>query len=148
VLAPGGDDDVLLAAGDVEETLGVELAEVSRMQPAIDEGLGGRFGVVEITGADVLAAHPKRTGPCYPDLGTGERWTDAAKLGARDEVEGGGAGILALSVDLVDDHIEACEEFQNLFGDGCRAADAELGPAKAQGRLELGQNQFVGQLVF
>ena len=42
VLAAGGDDQVLLAVGDAQEALGVELADVAGVQPAVGvDRLGG-----------------------------------------------------------------------------------------------------------
>ena len=41
VLAAGGDDDVLFAAGDLDEAVGVDLADVAGVQPAVDDRLAG-----------------------------------------------------------------------------------------------------------
>src|SRR5438128_1056124 len=53
VLAAGGDDDVLLAAGDREEAVGVDLAHVARVQPAVaGEDRARRLLVLVVAGED------------------------------------------------------------------------------------------------
>src|SRR3954454_21788069 len=48
VLAAGGDDDVLFAAGDLDEALGVDLADVAGVEPALDDRLPRRLGVLVV----------------------------------------------------------------------------------------------------
>jgi hypothetical protein len=55
VLAGGRDDDLLLAAGDAQEAVGVELAEVAAVEPAVGERLGRGSRVVVVAGEDVWA---------------------------------------------------------------------------------------------
>src|SRR3546814_9729893 len=48
VLAARGDDDVLLAVGDLEEAVGIELADVAGVEPALGvHRLGRRLRVLE-----------------------------------------------------------------------------------------------------
>ena len=42
VVAARVDDDVLLAVGDLEVAVGVDLADVAGVQPAVAQRLGGR----------------------------------------------------------------------------------------------------------
>ena len=62
VLAPGGDDQILLAVGDLQEAIFVDLADVAGVQPAIIvDRRPGRLGVLEVALHDVRAdAHGKR----------------------------------------------------------------------------------------
>src|SRR5262249_27039079 len=53
VLAAGGDDDVLLAAGDREIAIGVELADVAGVEPPVLQRLTGRLLVLVVALEDV-----------------------------------------------------------------------------------------------
>ena len=55
VLAAGGDDDVLLAAGDREIAVFVELADVAGVKPAVDDRLPGGLLVLVVALEDVRA---------------------------------------------------------------------------------------------
>ena len=57
VLAAGRDDDLLLAAGDREEAVGVERAEVAGAEPAVVERRCRRLGVLPVLLEDVDALH-------------------------------------------------------------------------------------------
>ena len=49
VLAAGGDDDVLLAVGDLQEAVRVDLADVAGAEPAVVGERGrGRLGILEV----------------------------------------------------------------------------------------------------
>ena len=52
VLAPGGDEDLLLAAGDPQEPRLVELADVAGAEPAVGQRLGGGVRVVVVAAED------------------------------------------------------------------------------------------------
>jgi hypothetical protein len=56
VLSAGGDDDVLLATGDVEEAVLVDPAQVAGVEPAVDEDLGRRAVFLAVAAEDVRAA--------------------------------------------------------------------------------------------
>src|SRR5436190_23178646 len=56
VLAARGDDDVLLAAGDLHVALGIDLADVAGVKPPVDQGLRRRLGVLVVALEDVRAA--------------------------------------------------------------------------------------------
>src|SRR5262249_32532194 len=53
-----GDDHILLAAAEVEMPLRVQLAKIAGAKPAIHNGFGRQFGIVEVAGHDRLAAYP------------------------------------------------------------------------------------------
>jgi len=52
-LPAGGDDDVLLAAGDRQVAVVVDRTEVASVQPAVLDGAEACVGVVVIAGEDV-----------------------------------------------------------------------------------------------
>ena len=82
VLAAGGDDQLLLPVGDLQEAVGVELADVAGVQPAVGvERLAGPLRVL------VVAAHHQRAADQHlavvgdPHLHAGERLADRAGAG-------------------------------------------------------------------
>ena len=84
VLAAGGDQDLLLAAGDPDEALVVDLAEVAGVEPAVGvERLGGRRVVVPVAGEDLAAPEQQLAVVGDPDRGAGQRAADGADLLAR-----------------------------------------------------------------
>ena len=56
-LPPGGDDDFLLAAGDRQEAVVVDRAEVAGLEPAVGERLVGGLLVVPVAAEHHAAAH-------------------------------------------------------------------------------------------
>ena len=57
VLAARGHQDLLLAPGDPDEALVVDLADVAGVEPAVGvAGLGGRLVVLPVAGEDLAAA--------------------------------------------------------------------------------------------
>ena len=56
LLAVAPDEQALHPAEDVEEAVGIEIAEVPRVEPAVAEGLARRLLVFPVAGHDVLAA--------------------------------------------------------------------------------------------
>ena len=60
VLAARRDDDVLLAVGDLDEAVGVDLGDVTRVEPPVGvEHLGRRSGILEVAAEDGVAAKQK-----------------------------------------------------------------------------------------
>ena len=116
VLAAGRDDDVLLAAGDRQVAVVVELAEVAGVQPAVAvERLGGGLGVLPVAREDVRAAHQ--------DLAVlGDRHLDAGQRRARPCRTGTGSGVLTVptpvdlghAVALQHRHARGVEELEDL----------------------------------
>src|SRR3546814_16964238 len=83
-------DHVAAAAGEPQETVGIEVAEVAGAQPAVDQGRGGRFRGVPVAGHDVVAAGTDLAGLArrsfaavhapHPDLDAVNRRADRADL--------------------------------------------------------------------
>src|SRR3546814_7514464 len=83
-------DHVAAAAGEPQETVGIEVAEVAGAQPAVDQGRGGRFRGVPVAGHDVVAAGTDLAGLArrsfaavhapHPDLDAVNRRADRAEL--------------------------------------------------------------------
>ena len=57
VLAFFGDDHVFLAAEELQMASGIEAAEIAGHQPAVDDGFGGEFRLVQVAGHDRFAAN-------------------------------------------------------------------------------------------
>ena len=80
VLAAGGDDQILLAVGDLQEAVRVDLAEVAGAEPAVvGEGRCRRLGILVVAAEDGVAAHEDLAVLVEPDL--------AALDGAADRAE-------------------------------------------------------------
>ena len=67
MFSPAPDHHVLGAVDDVEEALVVELAEVARPQPAVDERLGRVLGPAPVSGDDGRALDPDLARPRPPE---------------------------------------------------------------------------------
>ena len=80
VLAARGDDDVLLAAGDRQVAVVVELADVAGVQPAVDERLPRRLLVLVVALEDVRAPDQDLAVVGDLDLAARERAADRAEL--------------------------------------------------------------------
>src|SRR5260370_33128252 len=71
-LVAAGDDDVLDAVDEKEITVGIEIADIAGMQPAIDENLRRLLVLAPVAGHDLrtanadLAALAGRQQPCRP----------------------------------------------------------------------------------
>src|SRR5690606_7518056 len=148
VLPTGGDDDVLLAAGDVEVALFVESAEVTRVQPTFGlQRLARGLLVLEVpeeyvrTPEDDLAI----IGDLYLD--PRQRRADAPELRSASEVERGRAAALRLAVDLLDHEIQAREERVDLLADRRRAADEGLRGVEPDRGLELREDEALRERV-
>ena len=108
VLAPGRDDDVLHAVGDLEEALVVDLADVAGVEPPVTNRLGRLLGLVEVTHEDELSADQDLALLGDPDFAVGDRAADRAGLDVARPKHGGDAGVLGLAVAL--HHVDAeCE---------------------------------------
>ena len=90
VLAAGGDEDVLLAVGDVEEAVVVERADVAGLEPAVTPEHGrGRLRVLVVALEDRLGAQLDLSVVGDPYLAAGQRHAyraeavDVGAVGAR-----------------------------------------------------------------
>ena len=83
VLAAGGDDDVLLPVGDLDEAVRVDLGDVPRVEPAVRvEHRGRRLGILVVAGEDGLAADQQLAVVRDPELEAGQRRADRAEAPA------------------------------------------------------------------
>src|SRR5262249_22774699 len=92
VLAAEGDENLLFAAGDVEEAVGVLAADVAGGEPAVvDDGVGGLL-IFVIAGHDMQAAGENFAivGDFYVDTGDGAAAGAAAVVLGRGEADDGG----------------------------------------------------------
>src|SRR4029453_7444881 len=79
VLAPGGDDQLLLAIHDAQVAVVVEHADVARVEGAVGvEGVGGLGRVVQVAGEHVAAAAAHLAVVGQEHLDTRERAPDRA----------------------------------------------------------------------
>ena len=87
VLAAGGDDQVLLAVGDLQEAVRVDLADVAGPEPAVVGERGGRrLGILVVAAEDRVAPDEDLAVVVEPDL--------AALDGAADRAEAEVVGIV------------------------------------------------------
>ena len=80
VLAARGDDDLLLAAGDRQEAVLVDRAEVAGLEPAVLEGLGGGLLVVPVAVEHHAAAHQQLAVVGDAHAVAGQQLSDRADL--------------------------------------------------------------------
>ena len=110
VLAAGGDDDLLLAAGDPQVAVLVELAEVAGVEPAVDDRLGGRGRVVAVPAQTLTPCSEDLAVVRDPDAAAGQRLADRADLDPLRDVDRGRRGGLGEAVALEDGEADAAEE--------------------------------------
>ena len=144
VLAAGGDDDVLLAAGDLEEAVVVELADVAGVQPAVDQRVGGRLGVLPVLPEDIGPPHQDLVVVLGdPDLDARQRLADRAELEVVERADGADAGGLGHAPALHHRHPGRVEELEDLRRDRRGAAD-RLAHVAAEQLADLGEDLLVG----
>src|SRR5215210_4318047 len=146
VLAARRDDDVLLAAGDREVAVLVELAEVAGVQPAVLERLARGLLVLVVALEDVRPPDQDLAVVGDPDLASLECSPDLAELEGIRAGDGGRRGGLGHAPALEHEHADGVEEAQDLGVDRRRPRDAVLDPAPEQ-RADPGEHQFVGDCV-
>ena len=145
VLAAGRHDDLLLAAGDGQETVSVEVADVAGLEPAlIIERLRGRLRVLPVLLEDVHALDLDLAVVDHPNRDTGERGADSADLRLGGEVHGRRGGRLCEAVALQDHNAEAVEEVPEVFAERCGTGDRVLDVA-AHRRPQLAVDQTIEQ---
>ena len=146
VLAAGGDDDVLFAAGDRDEAVGVDRAEVAGVEPAVDDRLPGRLVVLVVALEDVGALDQDLAVLGDLDLAAREGFADRADL----EVVGRGdrrrGRRLGHPPALEHEHPGGVEEAQDVGADRRRAGDREAQLA-AEEAADLREHFPVGELV-
>ena len=132
VLAARGDDEVLLAAGDRDEAVGIDLTEVTGGEPAAGQRLAGGLLVLEVAGEHDRAPRMQLAVLRGAHLEVGERSADAAELPLGLRVERAGAAQLRHSPDLQQHDAARVEELEHVPRDRCGGGDRQLEPAAEQ----------------
>ncbi len=147
VLAARGLDQVLLAIGDPEEAVVVELADVAGVEPAfrVDRGSGG-LGQVVVPLHDLRA--PDQDLPVLGDLDlrSGHGLPHGADTEVLEGVHVGHGARLGEPVALEDREADRVEEPVELGRKRGRAAD-EIPEVSAHGRPDFLEDERVGELV-
>src|SRR5215210_379720 len=146
VLAARRDDDVLLAAGDREVAVLVELAEVAGVQPAVLERLARGLLVLVVALEDVRPPDQDLAVVGDPDLASRKCSPDLAELEGVGPCDRRRGRRLGHPPPLEHEHPGRVEEAQDLGVDGSGAGDAVLDPPAEQ-RSDLGQDLLVSELV-
>src|SRR5207245_1067518 len=107
-------DQVLLPVGDPQEAVAVELADVTRPQPAVvAERLARRLLVAPVAGEDVVAVEQDLAVLGDADVAARQRDADRPEAEAAEAVDRG-RGALRQAVALEDDDAEGVEELEDL----------------------------------
>ncbi len=115
VLPARGDDDVLLAVRDPDETLRVDLGDVPRVEPAVGvDRRGGRLGVPVITPEESLAAEEELISLAQLRLDAVDEPADGAELEVIRPVDRNRGDGLGEAVALQDEQSRGVEEFEEL----------------------------------
>ena len=147
VLAAGRDDDFLLAPGDGQEALLVELADVAGAEPAVVvEGLGGQVIALVVAAHDAHALGEDLAVVGDPDGVAGNRGADGADLDQFGRVHRDGGRGLGQPVAFQDLHADALEEVAQPFAERAAAGDG-VGHVAAHGGAELAVDELVEQGV-
>ena len=150
VLAARGDDDVLLAVGDAQGAgARVDLADVSGVEPAVDDRLGRGLGVAPVLAHDAGALDQDFAVFGDLDLGAGEGGTDGADVIVVGQVDGGAGRALGHAEALDDGETRVAEEPVDLLrqGSAAREHDAHAtAQALAEAFGDLGEDQLLEEL--
>src|SRR5882672_3857741 len=131
LLTAARDDDVLLAVGDAQEAVRVQLADVARVEPAVLKCGRGLLGSVPVAFHDAWATDQDLAVPRDPNLDSLDGAAHRAQFVVLRRIHGDHRGGLGQAVALHDRHPDAVEEkrvFAREYG-----ADREAGadsPAK------------------
>src|SRR4051812_37268846 len=144
---PRGDDEFLLAAGDAEVAVRVELADVTGVEPAVAlERLLGGLRVVEVAGEHVVALQQDFAVVGDADGHTRDRSADGADLQRVRTVAGCAGRGLGEAVALVDRHADAAIEVTEPSPERRTAGDRRLHPAPER-CTKLGVDKRVEETV-
>ena len=146
VLAARGDDELLLAPGDAQEAVVVDLAAVAGVELAVDERLGGRGVVVPVAAEDYRAADEHLAVVGDADGRAGDGTADRADAQGRRGAERRRRRGLGEAVALVDRQADAAEEVAEP-GAERGAAGEGVGHAAAEGRPQPAVDEPVEQRV-
>ena len=144
VLAAGRDDDVLLAVGDLDEAVVVDLGDVARVEPAVGvEHLGRRGGILVVAAEDRVAADQELAVLGDSELEAGQRGADRPEAPALGRVRRRGRRALAEAVALEDPDPDRVEELGDLLAER-RAARDRRPQAPAEAVADLREDEPVG----
>ena len=144
VLAAGRDDEVLLAVGDRQVAVGVEVADVAGVEPPVAQRRRGFLGPVEVALHDVRPAREHLAVVRDPDLDAGDRDADRAEAGAPGRVDRDAGRTLGEAVALADGQPDREEELARRPGQRRAARHHQPQPA-SDARPDLPQDQRVGE---
>src|SRR5699024_5898888 len=147
VLPRSGDDDLLLAPGDVQVAVLVEPAQIPGVEPAVADRIGGGRWVVPVCGENHRACEEYLRVFGDPDGGTVHGLAHRADALRAGPVGRHRRGRLGQAVPLVDGHADAAEEVPQPFAQRASPGDRRIAPA-TEGRLEFAVDQLVEQRVF
>ena len=147
VLAAGGLEERLLAVGDLEETFGVDLADVARVDPAVLQhlGRGGRVLVVAEHVARTLDQDLAVLGDL--DLDSRKRLAHGQELVLAQRVRADAGRGFGHAPSVEDRYSDRPEEFLYLPSQARPAADEETQSASGQPLAKGGQDKPVRQFV-
>ena len=80
-------EKVLLAVRNPQESIPIELADIARLQPTVDQGFSGGLLIFEVALEHVVAPDEDLTIRRDPQLHPGKRGTDRAETGVPGTVE-------------------------------------------------------------
>jgi len=146
VLPPGRDDDLLLAAGDGEVTVRVQVADVAGVEPPVSDGLGGGLGVVVVALEDADTLDEDLAVLRDADGRPGERLPDRSDASLAGQVEVGGCCGLGEAVALQHVHADALEEVAEPLAERRTAGDGPVEVA-AEDLADLRVDEAVGEVV-
>ena len=140
------DDEVLLAPGDAQVSLGVELTQVARPHEVAFEDLARRLVVAVVALEHVRAAEQDLAVLGDLDRRVAQGRPDGAEARVLGRVEGRGRAGLRHAVALQHGDPTGVEELEDLERDRCRAGQRQLEPAAEQ-LADAGEHQTVGERV-
>ena len=147
VLASGGDDELLLATGDRQVAIGIELADVAGVQETVVvDGLLGRGLVAPVAAQDVRTADQHLAVLGDPDRRPRDRPPDRSDPDRMRQVDARAPGGLGEAVALADGDADTAEEVAEPRAERSAAADRVRDVAAEQGR-DLGVDQPVEKRV-
>jgi hypothetical protein len=147
VLAAGGDDDVLLAVGDHEVAVLVDVADVAGVDEALlVERRPRRLFVVVVAGEDGVRPDEDLAVLGEPQLHAGERPPDRSELERARPVDRCGRRHLREPVALEHEDVDRVEELGDLAGERRAARVRDPEPA-AEPLLHLRVDEAVGEAM-
>ena len=147
VLAAGCDDQLLLAAGDEDESVVVDLAQIAGAEPPVLRESGGRrLGVVVVSNEDVVAFAEDLAVVVHGHIAAGVGGAHRADAHEMRSVDGGRRGRLGQPVAFVDLDADAAEEVAEARPQR-RASRNAVAQTSPEDRADRGVDQALAQAV-